>query len=72
MGANMAAGMYSTLEQQMAAAASGMSPMMPSSGLSPPRSTDVRIHVLLFAPAHRVACAPVIAACDGRVDRITA
>ena len=44
MGADLAAaGMYPTLEQQVAAAAaSSIGPLMSSAALSPPRSTDVR------------------------------
>ena len=42
MAADMAAGMYPTLEQQVAAAASGIGPLMSGAAMSPPRSTDVR------------------------------
>ena len=42
MAVDMAAGMYPSLEQQVAAAASGIGPLMGGAALSPPRSTDVR------------------------------
>ena len=42
MAADTAASLYPTLEQQVAAAASGIGPLMSGAALSPPRSTDVR------------------------------
>jgi len=50
MAADMAGGMYPTLEQQVAAAASGIGPLMSGAAMSPPRSTDVRTLIHMRSP----------------------